>query len=403
MPSNKKAVHDSHILIVDTNVLWCEDKKPAVNPEVEEFLEKYSSYTDLKFHIPSVVYGETQFLQTTSAIKLHEKALDINSKLSGIIDKKIGSSVSKNSIHKLIDKKINNWMKKYKVTIVETPYSKIDWSKISHDSIWRKDTFVSDEKNKDKNNREMEKGFRDRLILETVYNLAVSNKTNKVAFITNDTLLKECTNRRLENLTNFSIYDSLVEFSTYLKLNHEKLTDKFIKSILIKASKKFFTKNNQESLYYKQEIYSKAIDSYGKFIDDPCLSYPNQTLHELFSPGEEWKPIKKSQWFISPPEFIDITNINTYNWLSKIKLAIIFKKETQLRSELINQIAPPPPPTYKVLYIEFSISWSAKVYKNGSFHDAKIKEIVMSSNVFKGIEQNELAYYQIQDFKLHPD
>ena len=47
-----------HIVTVDTNILWHDDKGYAVNPEFDEFWQKHSGGFPMKLVIPDVVFGE---------------------------------------------------------------------------------------------------------------------------------------------------------------------------------------------------------------------------------------------------------------------------------------------------------------------------------------------------------
>jgi hypothetical protein len=63
-----------HIVLVDTNILWHEDKSHVVNPDFDTFWDTYSPSFPMKLILPDVVRGELLFQQTTSALKLLEKA-----------------------------------------------------------------------------------------------------------------------------------------------------------------------------------------------------------------------------------------------------------------------------------------------------------------------------------------
>jgi len=83
-----------HIVLVDTNILWHEEKKHVVNPDFESFWDKYSASFPMKLIIPDVVRGELLFQQSTSAAKLLEKANREIAAISEITEKKYSHRVT---------------------------------------------------------------------------------------------------------------------------------------------------------------------------------------------------------------------------------------------------------------------------------------------------------------------
>ncbi len=69
MPAAKRIRPQTHVVLVDTNILWDEDKKNAVRPDFDKFWLKALELVPMELHVPSVVYAELHFQQTTSGIK----------------------------------------------------------------------------------------------------------------------------------------------------------------------------------------------------------------------------------------------------------------------------------------------------------------------------------------------
>src|SRR5882724_1549453 len=72
--AKKKADHapPGHVLVVDTNILWLEDKGPAVNPEFDKFWQEQKAQLPLELVIPEVVTGRTR----CAALQFRPKAHD---------------------------------------------------------------------------------------------------------------------------------------------------------------------------------------------------------------------------------------------------------------------------------------------------------------------------------------
>lgn len=99
----KKPSPPEHIVIVDTNVLWHKDKGYVVSPDFDSFWDKHSDTFPMKLILPEVVKGELLFQQTTSALKLLEKANQEISDISRITERKYSHRVTHERIKKEVE------------------------------------------------------------------------------------------------------------------------------------------------------------------------------------------------------------------------------------------------------------------------------------------------------------
>lgn len=67
MPKILKGKPVPHVVIVDTNILWFEDKTPAANPDFDKFWADHQALVQLELMIPEVVRGELLFQQVYPA------------------------------------------------------------------------------------------------------------------------------------------------------------------------------------------------------------------------------------------------------------------------------------------------------------------------------------------------
>ena len=392
-----------HIMIVDTNILWFKEKGPAVNPEFDTHWDENTALSKIELVIPEVVRGEILFQQTTSATKAFDKAQEQMEVVTSITTNNYKNNTNKNKLQKQITNKFDLWLKTKKGTIEKTPLNKIDWKDVQDSAVWRLDVFSPDEKNKD-----AEKGFRDRLIIETI--VAFSKKEKRaniqICVISNDFLLRTVTEKKFTHDDRVSCYDSLESFSTYIKLTHEKLTSKFIKSIMMKAAHKFFTPGDSETLYYKESVLSKILSEFDEYINQPEKSEKGTIANTILggpSISNSWQQSKTSSWLITSPEFDKLVGERDYHWITKIVRAITFKKD----SPVLNSLMMPRKGLYesvdtqeKTLFLEFSIYWQANVRKNSTFHDMKYIKTEMTRNDFRIPTQEELEYFKISDSKI---
>lgn len=263
----KKPSPPEHIVIVDTNVLWHKDKGYIVNPDVDSFWDKHSDTFPMKLILPEVVKGELLFQQTTSALKLLEKANQEISDISRITEKKYSHRVTHERIKKEVEERFSGWLASRKAEVKSTPTLEIDWNNVIQLAIWRKPPFIADPEN-----QKNEKGFRDAMILETVASVCrfYSSEVN-IAFICNDFALRKAADERLGKIESFSTYESLKDFESFIELTKKNLTERFVKSILSRAKEKFHDEKDRDCLIYKDNFYQRLRES---FVLRLNLRYP---------------------------------------------------------------------------------------------------------------------------------
>jgi hypothetical protein len=345
----KKGI-EPHDILIDTNILHNKDKAYVVTPEFDQFWEKHSSEFSLSLKIPDVVVGELLFQQTSSALKTLSRANGAIDRLSGLTNKTYSHRITEKRVRDEISDRMDCWIKSVKGEILATPIQDIDWNKIIHNSIWRQPPFSHDEKNDD-----LEKGFRDNLILETVYHHAVKTP-NSTIFICNDNLLKESLEKKIyknENI-NIKIHSSLNETDAYLKLRRENYTEKFVNSIINKASLKFINKKDPNCIVRKENLREKLF----ALIDDITSSpYSVDSDNNDFEPEDEWKPITKGKLArFGKSQFSFLENGHTFNWIEDVRFKQVFEV-TNFQDETVNA----------TLLVDIEVKWKCNVSEAGRF------------------------------------
>lgn len=206
-----------HILVPDTNLLWHEDKSHCVSPDFQEFLDRNANQYEIDLILPSVVFGELLFQQTTSALNALRKANSEFTKMSAVANRQYSHRVNETEIRRDVESKLNAWIASSNCQIYITPIKRLDWEKLIHDAIWRAPPFVEDKKT--------EKGFRDALIVETAVAIAADNPNTDMAFVSADQLVRQTADSRFKERC--TCYETIEEFETFLKLSDEELTKQF--------------------------------------------------------------------------------------------------------------------------------------------------------------------------------
>ena len=377
-----------HAVICDTNILWCEDKAPIANPGFEAFWSKVSCQFDLALYLPDTVRGELLFQHYTSCHKILRQTEDNLAKISAITHSKKSTRITADNLRAQIEKKFMKWARDKDAEILPLPASKIDWVKMAQDAIWRNATFLPDAKQP-----EVEKGFRDALILETVCDFVMRDTRQiNIAFLCNDYILRTTANSRLKFDGRFAVYESVQEFESYLLLTKEKLTNEFISKILNRARERFYTKDDGTCLYVKEKLRERLQADFKDYFDDVTKSEDRSLLSfgSLFGGDKQFKPIREGVFWIRKPDFIKIEGDKLYHWKSVVRYVRPYHEE-------------PTPASFggissasgKVLFLPFHVTWSARIKNDARFHDLRIIDTKLENNEFRVPTADELKIYGI--------
>jgi hypothetical protein len=347
-----KKIISPHDLIPDTNILHSSDKSLIVNKEFTDFWDKHSKELELLLKLPYVVFGEIQFQHTTSARKSLTQANDSIKKLSRITTKQYSHQISEKRITKEVENRIRSWVKILKGDILPSPLEDIDWGRLIDDSIWRNPPFSFDPKKED-----LEKGFRDSIILETLCDYSNKNESRHIIFVTNDNLLREAAETRLKGNKFVKIMSSLDDVGSYFKLMQENFTEAFVDSIIDKASMKFIDHKNKNSIVFKEGLAKILVELAGDVMSNPSTINDNDS----FDPDEEWTPLNKGQFSrIGKSQFISIENGHSFFWREEVHFSRKFNVDSwDGESRVAN------------LTIIFHVNWKANVSENERFTQVK--------------------------------
>jgi hypothetical protein len=164
--------------------------------------------------------------------------------------------------------------------------------------------------------------LRDTLILETVAHFVGQETRNlNIAFVCNDFLLRTTAGNRLSSDSRFGVYESLSEFSSYIKLTRERLTNEFIRAIMKRARDKFFKKGDPLCLWERENIHQKIVENFGTKFN------PNSDLGVDIS-LTTWKPTGRFRIILESTKFQNISGERTYHWIRPIRIVRLFHPET---------------------------------------------------------------------------
>lgn len=383
----RKEEPNLHVVFPDTNILWHESKDVPVHPDFESFWAAHDGQIQLELVLPSVVLGELLFQHCTSANKILDKiSLDLNS-LSGICSKKHSNRITGDKIKNQIDAKFQKWLKEKSATIIDAPISTIDWNSIIEKAIWRKPPFSLDPKNP-----RLEKGFRDAIILESWAAHAKNDTRNvQLTFITNDHLLRSSLKERLKQDSRCLFFDSLSDFASHIKLTKEQLTKDFIKGLVERASEKFFVKDDQSSLCYREKITSQIVELSKDRLVDPDGA--NKNFASIFGKSlgatSKWQRASGAFW-VGSTQFENLREPREFHWNSGITYVSLFRKSEEGEAPSLF-----PEPDNKLLLIECEILWWANIKSDGRFHNITLDKVSIKDTVFREPSQEDRIRYEL--------
>jgi hypothetical protein len=281
-------------VVFDTNVLFTGTASDLVQQEVANLI-KESVFPDLKiqWYLPEMVCHERQF-------QMQKKALEMLPTI-GKLERLLGHNLALTD-EILIDsvgKAISRRQEELGLLKLALDQSRVDWKRVSLDSVYRKPPF---------RDGETEKGFRDCLVVESFLQLvADSPKTPEVCRIvlaTGDKLLADTARVRTAGLSNILVISSLEELKGLINTLVSRVDEAFLAQLKPKAEKLFFVPKDESTFFFREHLQQKMRDKFAAELAMPPLGAAIRT---------------NGMWLISPPNFVS-KNRRRIQWASRIEV-----------------------------------------------------------------------------------
>jgi PIN domain len=371
-----------HLVIVDTNILWTDDKTVVVNLAFDAFWDKYSLTFPMELIIPDVVRGELLFQQVSSASKALEKANQHFQDISRVTSKSYSHRLTHDRIKREVEERFEEWRQTRKAEVKAVPVSDVDWLEVINNALWRILPFTGDPKNP-KN----EKGFRDCMILETVCSVCRSYSADvNIAFVCDDFPLRQAADARLGKIASFSTYESLTDFESFIELTRKNLTERFVKSILTKAREKFHSENDDECLLYKGGLIAEIRVKLGDKMDHPVVP---GALSFFDSGKQSWKHIGAERVWITRPQFQYVEGENVYHWNSRVTYYRLYERDETALHPLLEA------ESRRLVTLGVDVHWKATVRSDGRFFKCKVVDYREATYQFEPPKEEELVRYLV--------
>lgn len=388
-------------VVFDTNAIWTGSNSDLLQQAVLELINEHSNHQDLliSWHLPDVVRHERQYQMEKRSLEL----LPSIQKLERILghNLNITEDIVKQRVKETVDKQIAET----KLQILSLDTSKVDWNSMLMNSVYRLPPFDAGEK---------EKGFRDALIAEEFLQLVISSpvtpKTCLIAFVVGDGLMADFVKSQTKEAKNVRILPSVEDLKGLINTIVSAVGEEFVKGIQARAQRYFFTKDDTESLYYKENIHDHIRTTFADELSEIPTSAEGRRI---------------ANWFIGSAQFVKkegrrvfwATNINVnseafvYEPLAESQYGLgtetpqllsgvilgkptpLFERPKTLAEYALGYIPPttaaqavapmfaginPTPRQKKVVFLgksTFEITWSMLVSTKGIFSSPRIDEI----------------------------
>ena len=324
----KKKMKPELKVVFDTSVLFSKVAYDLVRNEVRQLIESNSQHVDLstQWYLPRIVVDERRYQMQRKAFELLPSIVKLERLLGHNLN--ITEKILRNSV----DEAINKQLEELAISILEIDIKDIDWEALIQRSSFRLPPFDPGEK---------EKGFRDSLIAESFLQLVKQSPATssicRLAMVTNDGLLTEFMKNSTKELKNVRVLSSISELESLINTLVSTVTEEFVAEMIKKASKYFWEKGNDSSLYYKENIRENIRESYSQELN----AIPREGLLR-----------ENGTWRITAPAFVKKQRQRIF-WITQIdvdaKLFRYARPESKVGTPLDLVLGPIDPTAYQGL------------------------------------------------------
>jgi len=226
------------------------------------------------------------------------------------------------------------------------------WSKFVEDAIWRIPPFEHSEDSKH------EKGFRDRVVLETVVQLC-SNSTAETILLSGDGLLSKAVEGC--GIKHLTVVPRLEDFSSRVRLLKETAEKEWVDGLFAEAECVFYSEDNPECLYWREKIHEQINTRVSDLTPPPSQS----GLTAIFEP-KTWDRQSEEMITLGTTQFEKVDK-GRYEWKTELTSAAAFSGKGML-DDLQERIR----------ISTFAARWSSLVTETAEIKDVKFKGISLT-------------------------
>ena len=226
------------------------------------------------------------------------------------------------------------------------------WSRVVEDAIWRVPPFEHSEDSKH------EKGFRDRVVLESVLQ-SCSILTNETVFLSEDGLLKTAILSR--NLKNLLIVPRLEDFTSRVRLLKEKAETEWVEAFFAEATRAFYAKDKLDCLYSKEKIHERIAERFEDLQPPPA-----EPLLSILEP-QTWEKQTEERITLGTTQF-EKRDGERILWKTDVMSAAAFSGKAFL--DTLQE---------KIRISTFAVNWTSQANLEGEVKDTKFESVALKT------------------------
>jgi hypothetical protein len=308
----RKTLRPQLRVVFDTNALYTDSESYLVRTEVASLI-RASTYADLEiqWYLPEVVCHERQYQMRKKALELLPSIERLNRLLGHNL------AITRETLIDNVQKVVSRRSEELGFLTLSLNYAEVNWSNVILDSAYRQAPFKDGE---------TEKGFRDRILVESFLQLLDdSPKTPavcRVVLVSGDILVGKAVASRIGDAKNATVVPDLEELKGLINTLVSQVDEGFLAVLKPKAQKLFFVWKETSSLFYKENIRSKLTEKFADRLKMP--PYPSATR-------------TNGVWKVSPPNFVQKSG-HRVRWASRINIEADASKKIEVVSPTMNYL-----------------------------------------------------------------
>lgn len=290
-------------VVFDTSVLYTQIASDLVRESIRKLITENSSHADINisWYLPSIVVSERRYQMKNKAFEL----MPTMQKLERLLGHNL--NITEEILVDRVNKAIESELDDLGTSVIEVDTNKIDWPGVIERSVNRTPPFQPGDK---------EKGFRDSLIAEAFIQLANQSPTTptvcRLAIVADDERLEEYIKNETKDSKNIRVLSNIGELESLINTLVSEVTEEFVEDLRDRTGSYFFTKDDDSTLYYKDNIGATIREDFS----DELKSMPIEGLSR-----------EDGTWWIGEPVFVKKERQRIY-WVTTIKVdAKLFRLE----------------------------------------------------------------------------
>lgn len=279
-------------VVLDTNILFTDSASDLVRQEAVNLI-KESTFPDLEiqWYLPEMVRHERQYQMQKRALELMPPIAKVERLLGHRL------AINEQMLVESVEKVVSQRLEELGLLSLALDDSKVDWHRLALDAAYRRPPFKDGE---------TEKGFRDRIIVESFLQLVDASPRTpnicRIVLVSGDGLVAQTVKARITGSTNSDVLTTLEDLKGLINTLVSQVDESFLALLKPKAQKLFFIPKEESSLFYKERIREKLNERFAT---------------ELATPPPGATSRANGTWRISAPNFVKKTG-RRIQWTSRI-------------------------------------------------------------------------------------